>query len=58
VIALVIICAAVVLIAAGLTARRYANQVISEVLAVEQRQIARDQKQHAYEANLAARWQG
>lgn len=57
-IGLVIILAGVVLIAFGLTARHYADQVIDEVLAAEQRGIERDRVREQHAANVAARWQG
>lgn len=49
--------AAFVLIAVAQTVRHYANRVIDEVLAAEQRQIERVQAA-GLEANRSARWQG
>lgn len=55
-IAATIILAAFVLIAAGITARHYADRVIDELLAAELRQIDRERRQREYDANLSARW--
>lgn len=54
VIALLLICAAVVLIAAGASNRHTRTTILAEVLAVEQRQIERERAA----ANRAARWIG
>lgn len=57
-IALLIICAAFVLIATALTISHHADRVIDEILAAELRQIDRDRKQREYDANLSAKWRG
>ena len=56
-IALVIFAVAAVMIATAATIRRHADRVIDEVLAAEQRQIARE-RNRGLDANVAARWQG
>lgn len=56
-IALVIVACAFVLIAAGIDQRRTRTTVLAEILAAEQRQIAREANR-GFEANKAARWVG
>lgn len=56
-IALAIFAVAVVMIATAATIRRHADRVIAEVLAVEQRQIAREHSR-GIEAGFAAGWHG
>lgn len=48
--------AAFVLIACGLTFRRFESRVLAEILAAEQRQIERERVRRQSDANLAARW--
>ena len=54
-IALTVCCFGAVLIAFALTVRHHSDRVIDEVLAAEQRQIARMQAA-GLEANARARW--
>lgn len=52
---LVFAVAGFVLIAAGIDSRRTRKTVVAEILAAEQRQIARE-RNRGLDANIAARW--
>ena len=57
-IGLAIVLAGFVLVAAGLTARHYADRVIEEIHRAELREVDRERRQREFDANVSARWVG
>lgn len=54
--ALVIVLAGLLMIGLGVSLKRLGDRMVDEILAAEQRQIARERRQREYDANLAAKW--